>query len=83
MNESSRRLDYEKISSLNIKLLSTLQNKLTLLLNEDSLTQSERKKSIDSAFVYQLINIQVDVIDKRHMLSQSKQKILKNLISMF
>ena len=30
-NESSRRLNYKKASTLNIKLLSSLQNKLTLL----------------------------------------------------
>ena len=34
----------KKISSLNIKLLLTLQNKLTLSSNEKSLTQSEREK---------------------------------------
>ena len=50
-NESSKRLDYEKISSLNIKLLSTLQNKLTLLLNKKSLTQSERKNLIKLTFI--------------------------------
>ena len=32
-NESSRRSDYEETSTLNIKLLSSLQNKLALLIN--------------------------------------------------
>ena len=50
-NESSKRFDYKKISSLNIKLLSTLQNKLMLSLNEKSLTQNERKNSIELIFV--------------------------------
>ena len=50
-NESSRRFDYEKISSLNTKLLSTLQNKLTLSLNEKLLTQSKRKNSVKLIFV--------------------------------
>ena len=50
-NELSRRFDYEKISLLNIKLLSTLQNKLTLSLNEKSLTQNEQKNSIKLIFV--------------------------------
>ena len=42
-NESSKRFDYEKISSLNIRLLSTLQNKLTLSFLKISITQSKRK----------------------------------------
>ena len=50
-NDSSRRLDYEKVSTLNTKLLSTLQNKLTLLSDEESLTQSDRKNSIELIFV--------------------------------
>ena len=37
-NELSKRFDYKRISLLNIKLLSTLQNKLTLSSNEKSLT---------------------------------------------
>ena len=37
-NSSSRRFDYERISSLKITLLSMLQNKLTLSSNEKSLT---------------------------------------------
>ena len=50
-NESSKRLDYEKISPLNIKLLLMLQNKLTLSSNKKSLTQSERKNSVELIFV--------------------------------
>ena len=50
-NDLSRRLDYEKISSLKITLLSTLQNKLTLSSNEKSLTQSEWKNSVELIFV--------------------------------
>ena len=50
-NNSSRRFDYEKILMLNIKLLSTLQNKLTLSLNEESLMQSDQKNSIKLIFV--------------------------------
>ena len=33
VNESSRRSDYEKTSTLNIKLLSSLQNKFALSIN--------------------------------------------------
>ena len=50
-NDSSRRFDYEKISTLNTKLLSTLQNKLTLSLNEELLMQSDRKNSVELIFV--------------------------------
>ena len=50
-DDSSRRLDYKKISSLKITLLSTLQNKLMLSSNEKSLTQSERKNSVELTFV--------------------------------
>ena len=46
-NESSKRFDYEKISLLNIRLLSTLQNKLTLSLLKNSITQNKRKMSIN------------------------------------
>ena len=82
-NESSRRLDYEEISSLNIKLLSTLQNKLALSFDEKSLTQSERKNSMNSIFVFYLTNVQVSAIDERYSFSQSKREILKDLTLMF
>ena len=62
-NESSRRLDYEEISSLNIKLLSTLQNKLALSFDEKSLTQSERKNSMNLIFIFYLTNVQTNAID--------------------
>jgi len=52
-NKSSRRLDYEEVSSLNTRLLSTLQNKLTLSFDKNLLTQSRRKASIDLALVFQ------------------------------
>ena len=51
MNELSKQFNYEKTSSLNIKLLSTLQNKLMLLSNKKSLTQNERKNSIELIFI--------------------------------
>ena len=53
-DDSLRRLDYEKISSLKITLLSMLQNKLTLSSNDESLTQSERKNSVELISVLQL-----------------------------
>ena len=58
-DESSRRFDYEKASTLNIKLLSSLQNKLALSINmRDSerifndafeLTSVSRFKSVSNA----------------------------------
>ena len=50
-NKLSKRLNYEKISSLNTKLLLTLQNKLILLSNKKLLTQNERKNSIKLIFI--------------------------------
>ena len=83
MNESSRRFDYEKISSLNTKLLSTLQNKLTLSSNEESLTQSGRKNSIKLIFVLQLTEMLINIDAKLVELTRNKRKILTELISMF
>ena len=82
-NESSKRLDYEEVSSLNIKLLSTLQYKLALSFDEKSLTQNERKNSMNSIFVFYLTNVQTSAIDERYSSSQSKRKILEALASMF
>ena len=50
-NELSKQFNYEKTSLLNIKLLSMLQNKLMLSLNEKSLTQNKRKSSIELIFI--------------------------------
>ena len=71
----------KKISSLNIKLLSTLQNKLTLSSNEKSLTQNEREKS--NVLIFKLNDlINVTIVDERTF-SQNKRELLKNLISIF
>ena len=82
-NESSKQLDYEKISSLNTKLLSTLQNKLTLSSNKKSLTQNERKNSIKLIFVLQLTEMLININAKLVKLTRNKRKILTELISMF
>ena len=50
-NDLSRRFEYEKISTLNTKLLLRLQNKLALLSNEESLIQNNRKNSVELTFV--------------------------------
>ena len=50
-DESSRRFDYEEISTLNIKFLSSLQSKLALLIN-----MRNSEKIFNDAF--KLINVQ-------------------------
>ena len=50
-DDSSRRSDYEEISLLKIILLSTLQNKLMLLSDEESLTRNERENSVELTFI--------------------------------
>ena len=82
-NKSSRRFDYEKISSLNTKLLLMLQNKLTLSSNEKSLTQNERKNSIELTFVLQLTEMSININTKLVELTRNRRKILTKLISMF
>ena len=82
-NKLSRQFNYEKISSLNIKLLLMLQNKLTLSLNEKSLTQNKRKNSIELIFVLQLTEISINIDAKLVELIRNKRKILTKLASMF
>ena len=82
-NDLSRRFDYEKISMLNTKLLSTLQNKLTLSSNEELLTQSDRKNSVELIFMLQLIEVLISINIKLVKLTRNRRKILTELISMF
>ena len=79
-NDSSKRFDYEKISTLNTKLLSTLQNKLTLSSNEKSLN---RKNSIELTFVLQLAEVLISIDAKLIKLTRNRWKILTELTSMF
>ncbi len=58
-------------------LLSTLQNKLTLLFNKDLLTQNKQKILINLIFVSQnKLALSLD----EELLAQNKQKKLINLI---
>jgi len=75
-NESLRRLNYEEVSSLNTRLLSTLQNKLALSFNEDSLTQSKRKTSNDLILVFQN---ELTLSFNEKSLAQSERETLDNL----
>ena len=79
----SRRFDYEKISSLKITLLSTLQNKLTLSSDEKSLTQSERKDSVELIFVLQLAEMSIKFDAELAKLMRNRRDILTKLIFMF
>ena len=81
--DSSRRFDYERILVLKITLLSTLQNKLTLLSNEESLTQSERKNSIKLILILQLTEILIKFDTKFAKLMQNRRDILTELTLMF
>ena len=60
-----------------------LQNKLTLSLNEESLTQNERKNSIELIFILQLTEVSINIDAKLVELTRNKRKILTKLISMF
>ena len=79
----SRRFDYEKTSSLKITLLSTLQNKLTLSSDEESLTQSERKNSIELIFVLQLAEMSIRFDAELAKLTRNRRNILTGLALMF
>ena len=68
---------------MNTKLLSTLQNKLTLSSNEKSLTQNERKNSIELIFVLQLTKVSININAKFIKLTRNRQEILTKLTSMF
>ena len=68
---------------MNTKLLSTLQNKLTLSSDEKSLTQNERKNSIELILVLQLTEMSINIDAKFVKLTRNKRKILAELTSMF
>ena len=87
-NESSRRFDYEKISSNKTTLLSTLQNKLTLSNIDDLLllvSQSKREDSNNLNFKLTLIlTLNVIKVVNDETLSQSIKKQLQiNFTSIF
>ena len=82
-NDSSRRSDYEKISLLKITLLSMLQNKLTLLSNEKSLTQSELENSIKLTFVLQLTKMSIRFDAEFKKLIRNRRNILTELVFIF
>ena len=82
-NESLKRFNYEKILSLNIKLLSTLQNKLTLSSDEKLLTQNEQENLIKLTFVLQLTKMSIDIDAKLVKLTRNRRNVLTKLISMF
>ncbi len=75
-NKLSKYLNYKEILLLNIRLLLTLQNKLTLLFNKNLLTQSKRKTSNNLILVFQ--NKLMLLFDEK-LLTQSKREILDNL----
>ena len=54
-----------------------------LLSNEKSLTQSERKNSVELIFVSQLIKMSIKFDVKFAKLTRNRQNILVKLVSMF
>ena len=85
INESSKRFNYKKNSLLNIRLLLTLQNKLTLLLIEIkiSITQNKRKMSnlIFESLIY-ISNI-VKIVYNETSLQNIKNQIQINFVLIF
>ena len=82
-NDLSKRFDYIKILSLKITLLLILQNKLTLSLNEKSLTQSKWKNLINLVFVLQVIKMSIKFDAKFAKLARNKRNILTELAFIF
>ena len=75
IDESSRRSDYEEASSFNIKLLSTLQNKLALSSRERIDFENQSSASDIAA------NIQL--FEKNSAHAKSKREVLEDLDSLF
>ena len=83
-NKSSKRFDYKKISSLNIRLLLTLQNKLTLSLLKNSITQNKREMSKNLISKSSIYTSNVVKIVRDETSSQNiKKQIQINFASMF
>ena len=75
IDESSKCSNYEKISSLNIKLLSTLQNKFALSIREQ----------INSRNLNFVSNIatNIQLIEKNNVRATNRREMLENLNSLF
>jgi hypothetical protein len=76
-NKSLKRLNYEEISSLNTRLLLTLQNKLALLFDKNSLAQSKQEASINLTLVLQN---ELTLLFNEKSLAQSEREALGDLI---
>jgi len=71
-----RCFNYEEISSLNTRLLLTLQNKLTLSFDKNSLAQSKRKTLVNLILIFQN-KLMLSFGEKS--LTQSEREILDDL----
>ena len=60
-----------------------MQNKLTLSSSEESLTQSERKDSVELTFVLQLTEVSIKSDAKLAKLTRNRRDILTKLTLMF
>ena len=83
-NKSSKRFDYKKNLLLNIRLLLTLQNKLTLSLLKNSITQKKRKmlKNLIFESLIYISNV-VKIVHNKTSLQNIKKQIQINFVSMF
>ena len=82
-NNFSKRFNYKKILSLKIILWSMLQNKSTLSLSEESLTQSVQKNSVELIFVSQLTKMSIKFDAELVQLTRNRRNILTKLVFIF
>ena len=68
---------------MKITLLSTLQNKLVLSSDEESLTQNERKDSVELTSVLQLAEVSIKFDAELVKLARNRRDILTELALMF
>ena len=83
-NKSSKRFDYKKNLLLNIRLLLILQNKLTLSLLKNSITQNKREMLINliSKSLIYISNV-VKIIHNKMSSQNIKKQIQINFVLMF
>ena len=85
-NKLLKRFNYKKISTLNTKLLLTLQNKLTLsfIENEISITQNKRNNFASLLFSFSVYTLNaVKIFVNETLFANFKKQILNNSALMF
>ena len=85
-NKLLKRFDYKKVLLNKIILLSTLQNKLTLLIIKNlliSLTQSEQKNLYIKIFLLLILILNIVIVLNKTFLSNIKKQLYINFVLMF